>query len=275
VSEPQPPRQATLADAQADAWNAARYARHSSLQEQMAAQVLSLVELRGDERVLDIGCGDGRISARIAAERVSRGSVLGVDASADMIAFAQRRHAAVGNLKFAVADAAELAFEGDFDAAVSFNALHWLHQLSSAFRGIKAALVPGGRAWLRLVTRGPVTSLEEVAEQVRRESTWAPLFTGFVDPYLRLTAEQVVADARAAGLRLHGAQTRLEGWDFGTRDAFFGFCSAGFGAWTTRLPADRRDAFVGAVLDRYLGLQPDPGGALFRFYQTDLTLDVP
>jgi trans-aconitate 2-methyltransferase len=272
---PQPTVQTPPVDVQADAWNAAQYTRHSSLQEQMAAQVLALVDLDGHERVLDIGCGDGRISARIAAERVSRGSVLGVDASTDMIAFAQRQHAAVGHLTFAVADAAKLPFEGRFDAAVSFNALHWLHELSSAFRGIKAALVPGGRAWLRLVTRGPVTSLEEVAEQVRREAPWAPLFTDFEDPYLRLTAEQVAADATAAGLLVKGVRTGLEGWDFGSRDAFFGFCSAGFGAWLTRLPADRRDAFVDAVLDRYLALQPDPGGALFRFYQTDLTLCAP
>ena len=272
---PQPPLQATPVDVQADAWNAARYTRHSSLQEQMAARVLALVHLDGHERVLDIGCGDGRISARIATERVSRGSVFGVDASADMIAFAQRQHATVGNLKFAVADAAKLPFEGTFDAVVSFNALHWLHELSSAFCGIKAALVPGGRTWLRLVTRGPVTSLEEVAEQVRREAPWAPLFAGFEDPYLRLTAEQVAAEATAAGLHLNGVQTGLEGWDFGTRDAFFGFCRAGFGAWTKRLPADRCDVFVDAVLDRYLGLQPDPGGALFRYYQTDLTLYAP
>ena len=256
----------------ADVWNAAQYARHSSLQEQMAAQVLALVDLRGDERVLDIGCGDGRISARIAAERVPRGSVLGVDASADMIGFAQRAHAASGNLRFAVADACALGFEGGFDAVVSFNALHWLNSLSPALRGLHTALLPGGRAWLRLVTRGPVTSLEEVAEQVRREAPWAPLFTGFEDPYLRLSAEQVAALATATGLQVQGVQTRLEDWDFGTCDAFFGFCRAGFGAWTGRLPSDRRDAFVGAVLDRYRALQPDPGGALFRFYQTDVTL---
>jgi trans-aconitate 2-methyltransferase len=255
-----------------DVWSAAQYTRHSSLQEQMAAQVLALVDLRGDERVLDIGCGDGRISARIAAERVPRGSVLGVDASADMIAFAKAQHAALGNLHFEVADASELRFDAGFDAVVSFNALHWLHSLSPALRGLHTALVPGGRAWLRLVTRGPVTSLEEVAEQVRCEPPWAPLFTGFEDPYLRLSAEQVASLATAAGLRVQGVLTCLEGWDFGAREAFFGFCSAGFGAWTGRLPADRRDAFVDAVLDRYRALQPDPGGALFRFYQTDLTL---
>lgn len=255
-----------------DAWNAAQYARHSSLQEQMAAQVLALVELRGDERVLDVGCGDGRISARIAGERVPRGSVLGVDASASMVAFARREHASIGNLRFEVADAAALAFEHAFDAVVSFNALHWLHDVTPAWRGLRAALVDGGRAWVRLVTRGPATSLEEVAEQVRRQAPWAPLFTGFQDPYLRLSTEQVAALAEAAGLRVLGAHTRLEGWDFGTRDAFFGFCSAGFGAWTARLPADRRDAFVAAVLERYLALQPDPGRALFRFYQADLAL---
>ena len=68
-------------------WNATRYRQHSSLQEAMAAEVLALLEVRGDERVLDVGCGDGRITAQIA-DRVVAGSVVGVDASPDMIAHA-------------------------------------------------------------------------------------------------------------------------------------------------------------------------------------------
>ena len=68
-------------------WNASDYSRQSSLQEAMAGQILALLDLGGAERVLDVGCGDGKITARIAG-RVPRGSVLGVDPSRDMIAFA-------------------------------------------------------------------------------------------------------------------------------------------------------------------------------------------
>ena len=61
-------------------WAAAEYARRSQLQESMAAEVLALLELKGSEHVLDVGCGDGKITAQIAA-RVPHGAVVGVDAS--------------------------------------------------------------------------------------------------------------------------------------------------------------------------------------------------
>ena len=82
-------------------WNAAEYYRRSSLQEAMAQEVLALLDLKGSERILDVGCGDGKITAEIAG-RVPRGSVLGVDPSADMIAFASSRFGppAYPNLRF-------------------------------------------------------------------------------------------------------------------------------------------------------------------------------
>jgi trans-aconitate 2-methyltransferase len=238
----------------------------------MASQVLAAVELRGDEHVLDIGCGDGRISARIATEFVAKGTVCGIDASADTIGFAQRRHADVSNLHFIVVDTRRMHLHGSFDAAVSFNALHWVPDLLPALRGLRAVLVPGGRAWLRLVTQGPSTSIETIAEQVRHEAAWAPLFVGVDDPFLRLDAEQVATLALRADLGVLRLRTRLEQWDFGTRAALLGFCRAGFGAWIDRLPARRRDGFVDAVLDRYFAMREDAAPTVLRFYQTDLAL---
>ena len=94
-------------------WDDTNYARRSALQEAMAAQVLALLEFTGRERVLDLGCGDGRITAAIAA-RLPHGSILGVDSSRDMIRFASA-HASRPNLKFEVASAAELPFRAEFD----------------------------------------------------------------------------------------------------------------------------------------------------------------
>ena len=72
-------------------WNAAEYARLSALQAAMAEEVLGLLRehLRGDERVLDVGCGNGKVTRKIAA-LVPRGSVVGVDASAKMIELARK-----------------------------------------------------------------------------------------------------------------------------------------------------------------------------------------
>ena len=69
-------------------WDAAEYSRRSSLQEAMAQEVLALLDLKDSERILDVGCGDGKITAEIGS-RVPRGSVVGVDPSGDMIGFAE------------------------------------------------------------------------------------------------------------------------------------------------------------------------------------------
>ena len=66
-------------------WDAAGYSRISSLQAAMAKEVLALLDLNGSERILDVGCGEGKITAEIAS-RVPRGSVVGIDPSHDMSA---------------------------------------------------------------------------------------------------------------------------------------------------------------------------------------------
>ena len=90
-------------------WDAAEYSRRSGLQEAMAQEVLGLLDLKGSERVLDVGCGDGKITAEVAT-RVPRGEVLGVDASKDLITFASSHFgpAVRPNLRFEVADARRL-----------------------------------------------------------------------------------------------------------------------------------------------------------------------
>ena len=264
-----------------DDWNAAQYAQHSSLQEAMAAEVLALLELQGHERVLDVGCGDGRITAQIA-DRVPQGSVLGVDASADMVAHAMREYGPGAaqpraNLRFDVADARALPFDAGFDVLVSFNALHWVHVPATALRGIAAALVPAGRAQLRMVTRGSTTSLEEAAEATRKQPRWSAHFQGFEDPYLRATADEYAALATQAGLKVLAVNTQAKAWDFRTDEAFYGFCSAGFGAWTQRLPVAAHRAFVEETIRAYRAAT-DAGPAdanTFRFYQTDFSLAKP
>jgi trans-aconitate 2-methyltransferase len=167
-------------------WNAAEYAKLSGLQAAMAEQVLSLLRtrLRGDERVLDVGCGNGKVTREIAA-LVPRGSVVGVDASAKMVEFAKDAGAGAtenvagpANLSFEVMDARRLTFRDEFDLVVSFNALHWIaeEEQELALRGIYTALKPDGVAQLRLVPRGARKSLENVIEETAKSTRWGKYF---------------------------------------------------------------------------------------------------
>ena len=255
-------------------WDADSYSHLSDLQRAMADEVLALLVLKGDEQVLDIGCGDGKITALIAS-RAPLGGVVGVDPSHDMIAFASSHFGrTLANLRFEMADARTLPFKDQFDLVVSFNALHWVPGQDAVLRSIRSAMKSSGKAQLRLVTAGKRKSLESVVEEVRKLPRWSAHFPDFDDPYLRLTADEYTTAAERNGLHALRVHTEAKTWDFQSRQAFFDFCSVGLIAWTNRVRETERPDFVNDVLDRYQEIATDHAdeGSIFKFYQTDITL---
>ncbi len=252
-------------------WNAELYRERSSLQQTMAAEVLQALVLAGGERVLDVGCGDGRISAEIA-RRLPQGCVVGVDASSSMIELASQK--AGRNLRFEVADARSLPFRQEFDLVVSFNALHWIHEQELALASIHKGLKPNGAAHLRLVPMGARKSIETVLDETRRSPTWSKYFAEFRDPYLRLTQEQYCSLAEKCGFRVQDVQTESKTWDFGTRAEFLAFGSVTMVEWTKQLPESLRLNFVTDVLDRYRVVAAEQPGEenAFKFYQMTIAL---
>src|SRR3989304_5312565 len=100
-------------------WDAADYEQHSAAQ-QWALELIDKLDLRGDEALLDIGCGDGKVTAEIAA-RLPRGFAVGIDNSEEMIALARSRFraAAHAHLSFVLGDARFLPFRDCFSAVFS------------------------------------------------------------------------------------------------------------------------------------------------------------
>jgi trans-aconitate methyltransferase len=257
-------------------WNAGEYSRHSSLQATLAEEQLGRLTLEGAERVLDVGCGDGKITAEIAA-RVPRGSVLGVDPSQNMIAFATRHFGPPTrpNLRFEVADVRCLPYQEEFDRVISFNALHWVPEQEAALRSIRTALVPVGRALLRFVPEGRRKCLEDVIEEIRHSVRWAGYFRSFQKPYAHFTPEEYQDLASRNGFRVLQMGLEDRAWDFQTREAFVAFGRATFVEWTRFLPASDWPAFIIDVLDRYRSVAADsPQEAnTFKFYQLEVVLE--
>ncbi|MBS0261897.1 MAG: methyltransferase domain-containing protein [Planctomycetes bacterium] len=258
-------------------WNANEYHRQSALQQAMADQQLAKLHLGGSERILDIGCGDGKITAAIAT-RVPNGSVLGIDPSQDMIAFASRQFSNPprDNLRFEVADARQFSQQAEFDLVVSFNALHWVPEQLAALKAIHMALKPAGQALLRFVPQGARKSLEDVIEDTRQSPKWAGNFGGFRTPFVHFTVAEYQALAEQAGLRVQQIEVEDHAWDFQTREAFVAFCGATLVEWTKCLIAQDRPAFIAEVLDRYAEVISEPASAVhtFRFYQMQVALRV-
>jgi trans-aconitate methyltransferase len=255
-------------------WNASDYAQHSSLQEAMAAKALSSLVLEGVESVVDVGCGDGKITAAIA-QRLPRGEIVGVDPSRDMIAFAAGRYATANypNLRFEEGDVLRLGYCKEFDLAVSFNALHWVVDQEEAVRSLHDALRQGGKALLRFVGEGPRASIEDMVETVRKSARWQPFFSGFQKPFAHPAPDAFRRLAERIGFHVHQLGVEDIKWNYPGPDGFRDFCRVGLVEWTRRLPKTEWKPFIEEVLECYrkttgVGLQE------FRFYQLQAELEV-
>lgn len=253
-------------------WDGAGYERISGLQRRMAGDTLAHLEFRGDERVLDVGCGDGYVT-RVIASRVPDGSVVGMDASPRMIDVARSRPDPPGtDVRFLVADVRDLPFADEFDVVVSFNALHWVADQVAALAAIARGLRPDGRVIVQQVCAGPRRSLEQTAMQICERPRWAAAFAGFVAPFVHVVPSEYPGLAAAAGLRVTEQREADLSWDFGSRSAFTDWCTVGFADWTARLPPVQVSVWVDDVVDAYQAEVGEPG--LFRFLQLRVEMIV-
>jgi trans-aconitate methyltransferase len=120
-------------------WDARLYDEKHAFVWEKAKGVVELLAPRPGERILDLGCGTGHLTAEIAA---TGAIVTGVDRSAEMIAEAKAKHPGI---EFEVRDARELLFDRKFDAVFSNAALHWIRESEKVISGVAKALKPGGR----------------------------------------------------------------------------------------------------------------------------------
>lgn len=126
-----------MAIARSQHWNPRQYADHARFVTDLGMPVLELLAPRAGERILDLGCGDGPLTAKLAALGCD---VVGIDGSPEMVAAAR-----LLGLDARVADAQALAFEEEFDAVFSNAALHWMPRAAAVIDGVWRALRPGGR----------------------------------------------------------------------------------------------------------------------------------
>jgi len=180
-------------------WNAERYHHISAPQQVWGRRMLDRLPLEGGERVLDLGCGTGRITAEIAA-RVPRGFVVGLDRSQAMLATARDwlRHQGTP-VRLVLADGAALPFNRTFEAVFSGATFHWIHDHAALFRSIVTALKPGGRLVAQCGGAGNLAVLYGRAERLMREPGFAAYFEEWTDPTYFSDPDSAARRMRAAG----------------------------------------------------------------------------
>jgi trans-aconitate 2-methyltransferase len=234
-------------------WNAEDYAKNSSAQLQWARELILKLPLQGHESVLDIGCGDGKVSAQLALS-VKNGNVVGIDQSEDMIGRATEMFPSdkYPNLSFLRMDATDIQLPWRFDIAFSNATLHWVKDHLTVLRGVRSCLKAGGRILLQMGGRGNAADVFLAIETVIRSPQWAQHFRAFTPPYYFYGPEKYeewlpVSGFRAVRVELIQKDMRHQGVD-----GLLGWLRTTWFPYTDRLPVELRNAFLAEVVSTYM-----------------------
>jgi trans-aconitate methyltransferase len=157
-----------------------KYRAASAHQKEWGAKLIHELNIAGTERILDLGCGDGALTAQLAA-LAPQGSVLGIDASCGMIDAAKSNVA--DNLSFAVRDINDLDFENEFDIVFSNATLHWIKDHDALLGKVHRALKQGGVLKFNFAGDGNCANFFEVVKEAIRLPQFSPHFSRFEWPW--------------------------------------------------------------------------------------------
>jgi trans-aconitate 2-methyltransferase len=153
-------------------WDAATYDRIAEPQTRWGRAVVDRLPLGGDERVLDAGCGTGRVTEMLLA-RLPRGRVVALDGSPSMIDEARRRLGSGPHVEYVVADLSRpLPLSSPVDAVFSTATFHWIPDHQALFENLAAVLRPGGRLCAQCGGHGNVASVREAVRAVDPSLAW-------------------------------------------------------------------------------------------------------
>jgi trans-aconitate 2-methyltransferase len=179
-------------------WNAAAYHKVSGPQTSWGQKVLERLELRGDERAIDAGCGSGRLTGELLA-RLPTGTLIAIDRSWPMLVTARANLRAFGNrVRFAQVALPAMPFSAWADLVFSTATFHWIADHRALFRSIFEALRPGGRLVAQCGGGANLERAHGLAEQVMRDEPFRAFFAEWSRPW-EFASAQTTAD------RLHDA----------------------------------------------------------------------
>jgi trans-aconitate 2-methyltransferase len=221
-------------------WDSALYDDRHSFVWRSGASLIELLNPQPGERILDLGCGTGHLTAQIAE---TGAVVVGVDSSPSMIAQARQNFP---SLRFVLADASGFRFEEPFDAVFSNAALHWIPDAEPVVKSIAAALRPGGRLVLEMGARGNIEQIRQAIETVLTEAGHAPKC-----PWFFPSAAEYGTLLEKHGFEVRMAQTferwpKLEHPERGLRE----WCEMFAGSYFEGIPPAERDVIIRTIEDR-------------------------
>jgi trans-aconitate methyltransferase len=238
-------------------WNAQDYAKNSTNQYDWAKELIPKLNLKGNENLLDVGCGDGKVTALIATY-LPQGKVVGIDSSEEMIAlarknFPQDKH---DNLSFLRMDARDLTFREQFDIAFSNASLHWIIDQQTVLACTHESLDKKGRLLFQMAGKGNAQDIIAVLEEMVSEDPCEPYFKNFTFPYGFYSPEEYTVWLHEAGFKPERVELLEKSMKLKGKEGLAGWIRTTWLPFTERVPVNLRDSFISEVAERYIAAYP-------------------
>ncbi|HEY1490928.1 MAG TPA: methyltransferase domain-containing protein [Verrucomicrobiae bacterium] len=256
-------------------WSAEDYASNSVVQQTWARELIAALKLRGDERILDVGCGDGKVTAEMA-RAVPNGSVVGVDASPQMIEFANKTFPASknANLEFHVMDARKIQFVRKFDLVFSNAALHWVDDHQAFLRGAASVLRTGGRLMTSCGGKGNAQDVFLAVRPEMRLKRWREFFRKMEAPYFFHSPEEYKKWLPRFGFETRKVQLAPKDAPYPGPDGFAAWLRTTWLPYTQRVPEQMREEFINSIVQRYVARHPMDAKGLVYVRMIRLEIDA-
>ena len=232
-------------------WDAVTYDRVAEVQEEWGREVLARLDLRGDETVLDAGCGSGRVT-KLLLERLPEGRVIGVDAAPSMIAKAREAIGRDERVELEVRDLLDLEFDRDVDAIFSNATFHWILDHNRLFARLFAALRPGGALEAQCGGQDNVAEFVRAIESAEGDERFSQYLRGIPATYNFASVGDTQARLARAGF--DAKPVWLDNRSYAPSEPAPFVRASGLAQQLERLPEHLHDEFVDAVL----GSMPRP-----------------
>jgi trans-aconitate 2-methyltransferase len=256
-------------------WNPADYAANSVVQQTWARELIAKFHLRGDEHILDVGCGDGKVTAEIA-RAVPHGSVTGIDASPQMIEFAKKTFLAkkFPNLRFRVMDARKIKFERQFDLVFSNAALHWVDDHQAILRGVARVLKSEGRLVVSCGGKGNAQDVFVALRPEMRLKRWREFFRAMPTPYFFYTPEDYEKWLPKFGFKIQEIKLAPKDATYEGANGFATWLRTTWIPYVQRVPENLREEFIAAVTERYVANHPPDADGKVHVKMVRLEIDA-
>ena len=256
-------------------WNPEDYAKNSDAQLKWAQELKKNIDLQNYKSILDVGCGDGKITADFAAT-VPQSKVIGTDSSPEMIAYAAKKYptSQYPNLTFDCVDARSLLFKQEFDLIFSNAALHWVNDHQAFLKGANSALPDGGKLIISCGGEGNAAEVLQVFAELTTSDSWSAYFKDFHNPYFFYGIQDYQIWLEKSGFKIERLELVPKDMTHKGKEGLAGWIRTAWMPFTKCVPEDKRNDFIAQFVDYFLAQNPLDSQGLAHVSMVRLEVDA-